>query len=162
MDEVLQNGNYQREANANMSAVETRKEVKNSPRWLASASHRIGLARIDTSLYSLHSTPTAVRLFEARRASLSSSLYSLSLFGSEGSAHPSTLAGVNPSGSIKGRKRSDASTAIDPVLIKSGRMCVARRASKHRAAFLNSRVRGSLSRSLSPPTSNLPFNVIGV
>lgn len=28
MEEVFQNGNYQREANANMTAMETRKEVK--------------------------------------------------------------------------------------------------------------------------------------
>lgn len=31
MEEVFQNGNYQREANANMTAVETRKEVKRVP-----------------------------------------------------------------------------------------------------------------------------------
>lgn len=28
MEEIFQNGNYQREANANMTAMETRKEVK--------------------------------------------------------------------------------------------------------------------------------------
>lgn len=47
MEEVFQNGNYQREANANMTAVETRKEVKEaSARFFA----RVRPCRIDKSL----------------------------------------------------------------------------------------------------------------
>lgn len=57
MEEVFQNGNYQREANANMTAVETRKEVKEA---LARFFTRVRLWRIDKSLALI-----AARLFRS-------------------------------------------------------------------------------------------------
>jgi len=63
MEEVFQNGNYQRETNANMTAMETRKEVKGLGLFLTRSSSRVRLWQIDKSLS--HNPP-----FRSRVASL--------------------------------------------------------------------------------------------
>jgi len=110
MEGMLQNGNYQREANANTSAMETRKEVKKPPAGSfhhrpGESIHRSSQRRYASSKLEQHARrPLAFRLSDS-----------------------GNLAGRTPEISacwIKGRGRR---RLIDPVLIKSqgGRMCVA-------------------------------------